>query len=307
MKKIFITSVLALLIFASCEKDDQTGIPPVTGNEKPTPPTLTTIEAATSDVSVYEVGKMVKIHGNITIQNNRSYFKLKDNTLIQIYAPKAVTDALSQEAKNKLATEGQELTVTGKFTDYKLTSGEVIKEIVYSQESDLIFGTTPNNPNPGGGNTPTPTGNKFDFENLTSSSQGYTNQGELTASDGTKLEYKARTDVTGSEIEGKGLMLRRSNDNGYIKLSFASNVTKITFQARGAFSAKQRILVVLNGDENSTTEVHRKTFEYGGDAENPAIIHNIEVNVTGMKTITIKLGTAASTAAQVVIDNISWE
>lgn len=305
MKKIFITSVLALLIFASCEKDDQTGIPPVTGNEKPTPPTLTTIEAATSDVSVYEVGKMVKMHGNITIQNNRSYFKLKDNTLIQIYAPKAVTDALSQEAKNKLATEGQELTVTGKFTDYKLTSGEVIKEIVYSQESDLVFGTTPNNPNPGGGNTPTPTGNKFDFENLTSSSTGYTNQGKLTATDGTKLEYKARTDVTGSEIEGKGLMLRRANDNGYIKLSFASNVTKVTFQAKGAFKGKgQRIITIVEGDENSDKEIDKKSFSYDGETD--TTVHTFIINVSN-NVITFKLGTAATTNAQVVIDNISWE
>ena len=51
--------------------------------------------------------------------------KFSDNTMVQIYVVKSVFDGLSQEEKTKLSTEGQEVTVTGKFKDFKpLTRSE---------------------------------------------------------------------------------------------------------------------------------------------------------------------------------------
>ena len=118
---------------------------------KPEQPVVA-LEASTATVNDYQAGKVVKLHGNIVIEGNKSYFKFSDNTLIQIFAPKKTFDALTEEAKNKLKIAGQELTVVGTFTDYKLKDGSIVKEIVYEKEADLTFGKTPEakpTPNPG--------------------------------------------------------------------------------------------------------------------------------------------------------------
>ena len=115
--------------------------PEVKPEPKPEQPVVT-LEASTATVNDYQAGKTVKLHGNIVIEGNKSYFKFSDNTLIQIFAPKKTFDALTDEAKTKLKTADQELTVVGVFTDYKLKDGTVVKEIVYEKEADLTFGTT---------------------------------------------------------------------------------------------------------------------------------------------------------------------
>ena len=116
--------------------------PEVKPEPKPEQPVVN-LEASTATVNDYQAGKVVKIHGNIVIEGNKSYFKFSDNTLIQIFAPKKTFDALTEEAKNKLKITGQELTVVGTFTDYKLKDGSIVKEIVYEKEADLTFGKTP--------------------------------------------------------------------------------------------------------------------------------------------------------------------
>ena len=118
---------------------------------KPEQPVVT-LEASTATVNDYQAGKTVKLHGNIVIEGNKSYFKFSDNTLIQIFAPKKTFDALTDEAKTKLKTADQELTVVGTFTDFKAKDGSIVKEIVYEKEADLTFGKTPEakpTPNPG--------------------------------------------------------------------------------------------------------------------------------------------------------------
>lgn len=125
--------------------------PEVKPEPKPEQPVVT-LEASTATVNDYQAGKVVKLHGNIVIEGNKSYFKFSDNTLIQIYAPKKVFDALTDEAKNKLKIADQELTVVGVFTDFKAKDGSIVKEIVYEKEADLTFGKTPEakpTPNPG--------------------------------------------------------------------------------------------------------------------------------------------------------------
>lgn len=376
--------------------------------------TIVELEASTATVTDYAEGKNVKLHGTITISNNKPHFKFSDNTLIQIYAPKSVFDALSQEAKSKLTIEGQEVTVTGKFADYKLQTGEVIKEIVYSKEADLVFGNTPqvipttpvdveasttnlddvyeadklvkvhgtityeNNrswiafkdgkkvqlyivgynslqpdtktklgtngqeitvtgkfgeyngtkqvkveketdlvfgttpaPNPNPNPNPNPsTGNKFDFEDITPSGTGYASEGDLKAADGTILTYKARNEMKDGNndysIQGKGLMFRKAGDNSFITLVFSSNVTKVKFQARGAFTTKtKRIIAVFNGDKDSTNKIEEKEFSYAGSSD--TTIHDFTVDLSSANTRTITFKTLVQSNAQVVIDNISWE
>ena len=116
--------------------------PEVKPEPKPEQPVVT-LEASTATVNDYQAGKVVKLHGNIVIEGNKSYFKFSDNTLIQIYASKKVFDALTDEAKTKLKTADQELTVVGTFTDFKAKDGSIVKEIVYEKEADLTFGKTP--------------------------------------------------------------------------------------------------------------------------------------------------------------------
>ena len=103
--------------------------------------TVVALDAANATVADYVVGKRVKLHGTIITKAGRAYFKLSDNTLIQI-APESdlqLTDATIE----KLGTQGYELTATGKFENFTPKKGEPIKEIKISKEADLVFGTAP--------------------------------------------------------------------------------------------------------------------------------------------------------------------
>lgn len=147
--------------------------------------------------------------------------------------------------------------------------------------------------------TPPPVTNtkgKFDFENLTSSSTSYSTTGTLTASDGTTLAFKARTNVGKYSINNKGLMLK---DSEYIKLTFTNGIKQLKFKYRGAFTNKtERVVVVYEGDENSTTELTKKSFAYNVTSETLVL----DVNKTRTYTLTIKGGTKR----QIVIDDIEW-
>ena len=103
--------------------------------------TVVSLEASTATVADYVVGKHVKLHGTIITKAGRAYFKLSDNTLIQIAAESdlQLTDATIE----KLGTQGYELTATGKFENFTPKKGEPIKEIKISKEADLVFGTAP--------------------------------------------------------------------------------------------------------------------------------------------------------------------
>lgn len=103
--------------------------------------TVVSLEASTATVADYVVGKNVKLHGMIITKAGRAYFKLSDNTLIQIAAESdlQLTDATIE----KLGTQGYELTATGKFENFTPKKGDPIKEIKISKEADLVFGTAP--------------------------------------------------------------------------------------------------------------------------------------------------------------------
>lgn len=99
--------------------------------------TVETLEASNATVADYVVGKTVKLHGTTVVKSGRTYIVFKDGTEIQVFSAKGVT--ISDAAKEKLATEGYEINVTGVFTDYALKNGTVVKEILYSKESDIEF------------------------------------------------------------------------------------------------------------------------------------------------------------------------
>ena len=147
MKKLFFLGI-ALSLFISCAKEDNAGIPPVNQGQTPQQKDLSILEASTAKASDYVNGKKVKIHGNIVRDGNRSYFKFSDNTMVLIYGATSVYDALPQEKKTKLSTDGQEITVTGTLKDFTpKNSTSTVKQIVYEGENDLVFGqagsTTP--------------------------------------------------------------------------------------------------------------------------------------------------------------------
>lgn len=142
MRKLLLLS-LALTVLMSCKKDDETGIPPIDGQQKQSSSVL---DAKTATINDYKDGKKVSLKGNITVKGTYSYIIFSDKTEVQIFAHKSIVENFSQETKKKLATQGQEVTVTGTFKDHKLKNGTVIKEILYEKESDLVFGnvTVPN-------------------------------------------------------------------------------------------------------------------------------------------------------------------
>ncbi len=146
MKKLlFLALSFGLLI--SCSKDDNNGIPPVDPNKPQPGKPATTLEAKNLKVADYEnyrdKKEKVKLHGEIAeVNNDRSYFKLSDGTLVQIFTH--TSKDLKEETTKKLKTVEQELTVVGTFTDYKLKDGSIVKEILYKSEADLTFGATPN-------------------------------------------------------------------------------------------------------------------------------------------------------------------
>ena len=121
-----------------------------TPQAKPTPnpeQPVVTLEASIATVNDFEKGKAVKIHGNITVKKegkyNRSYFKFSDGTLIQFYV-KNYDKTLSAEVRTKLETEGQEVTVKGKFNTFTKTDKKTgvktdIRQIEYESEADLTF------------------------------------------------------------------------------------------------------------------------------------------------------------------------
>ena len=129
---------LALTVLMSCKKDDETGIPPIDGQQKQS----SVLDAKTATINDYKDGKKVSLKGNITVKGTYSYIIFSDKTEVQIFAHKSIVENFSQETKKKLATQGQEVTVTGTFKDHKLKNGTVIKEILYEKEEDLVFGSS---------------------------------------------------------------------------------------------------------------------------------------------------------------------
>lgn len=270
----------------------------VSNNPQPQQPT-DVLEAATATANDYVAGKDVKIHGTIVRDGNHSYFKFSDNTMVQIYVVKSVFDLLSQEDKTKFATTGQEVTVTGKFKDFKpKNSTNVIKEIECTSKDNLVFGATPNNPQPQPQPQPQPSqGGVFDFEWITDNSTGYGTAVQKTI-DGVSLEAIGRTNTTEGNIDyainGKGLVLN-GYDKGHIKITFPNGVKNFSFDYKAFHTnTKAREIVIREGN----TEIDKVSV-----AKDAQGTYTKALNKTGQVEITIKGG---ATSKQFVIDNIKW-
>lgn len=103
-------------------------------NPNPPQPLVATIAASTATAAIFELGKTIALHGTIVTKSGKAYFRLRDDTLIQVFSAKEV----SNEIKEKLAMEGYELTVKGVLGEYRGT-----KQIQPAADTDITFGTAP--------------------------------------------------------------------------------------------------------------------------------------------------------------------
>ena len=285
----------------------------------PDPNEIVNLEASNATIADYQEGKKAKIHGKVTIKGNFSYFIFKDGTEIQIYGKNYAN--LPEEVKKKLKIADQELTVTGVFKNHTAKNGQVIKEIVYETEADLVFGKTPEtkpnpqpnpqpqpdpkpqpkpqpdpkpNPNPKPNPQPQPSSGVFDFEWIEKVNNSYTNHVTKTLN-GVTLDATARTDTKEQNqdyaIQGKGLVL--DGKRGDITITFPEGVKTISFDYKAflAGNKKREILVSGGGIED--------TISVGTDKQT----YTKTLNKTGNVKITIK---GNSGSKQFVIDNIKW-
>ena len=103
--------------------------------------TVETIEASSATAASFVEGKKVKLHGNLTVEGTKAYILFSDGTKIQLYTKNF--SKISKENKDNLKVNGKEVTVTGTFGKHNTTL-----QIAYEQDSDLVWGSGNNNPQP---------------------------------------------------------------------------------------------------------------------------------------------------------------
>ncbi|QAR31728.1 hypothetical protein EQP59_10445 [Ornithobacterium rhinotracheale] len=258
---------------------------------------ITTLEAANANESDFKLNEKVKLHGFIKLINGKfSSINFGDGTVIQIQAKKGLWNTLPKAFQDKINKEGQEVTITGTFSNYTLKDKKVVKAIFYEAESDVEFGnaTAPSSPtNPTTGEEPNT--NLIDFEGISDISNSYDSTGTINGKDGVVVTFVGRTDMDKYPIEGKGIMIK---DNSYVKITFPKGVKTIELDYRSAYTNKtKRKLKIIEGDENSENIIDTKTFDISDD------IHKLKLtpNATGKYILTLK-----ADSKQVVIDNIKW-
>ena len=103
-------------------------------NPNPQPPaTVTELDASTATAADFQLNKVVKLTGNITIKNGRSAIVFTtDNTEIQL-TTKGYNN-LPDDFKTKISTEGKKVIVKGTFTQFKGT-----KQLKYDSIDDVQF------------------------------------------------------------------------------------------------------------------------------------------------------------------------
>ena len=103
--------------------------------------TVETVEASTATAANFVEGKKVKLHSNLKVEGSRAYILFSDGTKIQLYTKNF--SKISKENKDNLKVNGKEVTVTGTFGKHNTTL-----QIAYEQDSDLVWGSGNNNPQP---------------------------------------------------------------------------------------------------------------------------------------------------------------
>ena len=109
-------------------------------NNNPQPPaTVTELDASTATAADFQLNKVVKLTGNITIKNGRSAIVFTtDNTEIQLTTKGY--GSLPDDFKTKISTEGKKVIVKGTFTQFKDNKkNTVTKQLKYDSIDDVQF------------------------------------------------------------------------------------------------------------------------------------------------------------------------
>ena len=109
-------------------------------NPNPQPPaTVTELDASTATIADFQLNKVVKLTGNITIKNGRSAIVFTtDNTEIQLTTKGY--GSLPDDFKTKISTEGKKVIVKGTFIEFKdKKKGTVTKQLKYDSIDDVQF------------------------------------------------------------------------------------------------------------------------------------------------------------------------
>jgi len=141
-----------------------------------------------------------------------------------------------------------------------------------------------------------------DFETQTALTTSYAD-GSFTEN-GITYAFVHSRDEGDYSITGKGIMLRRINENSHIEWTIPNGVGTLSFDARKAFTGgnnNRQLEVLVNGTSVWTSP----TFGTSGD-DTTIYPFSIILDEQGSTTIRIKIGGTATGNRQVTIDNISW-
>ncbi|MGF1556581.1 T9SS type A sorting domain-containing protein [Paucihalobacter sp.] len=141
-----------------------------------------------------------------------------------------------------------------------------------------------------------------DFENHELSGSSYVD-GSFTGNNGVIWDYIHVTGEQTFPINGKGILLRRSNEPSSISATLSGGIENFSVNTRKAFTgnAQRRIELVING---SVVAQFEPTFGAGADdTVVPFVVENI--NIPGDFTLALRLYGATGNQ-QLVIDDLVW-
>lgn len=150
-------------------------------------------------------------------------------------------------------------------------------------------------------------GENFEAQtNLSLSGTNY-DDGTLNAvqTEGVTVNFVHSRDQGDYPIDGKGIMLRRSNEPSSVSFIIPNGVGEFQFQYRKAFTstAPRTLVVAVNGEEVATTE----EFGSGSGEQTQVYTLKVPVEVEGQVTITITYpSNLADGNRQLTIDNVLW-
>lgn len=202
---------------------------------------LEEINASTESLaSVYQEGKLVKLHGKISVKNKKSYITFSDGGEVQLFSP--IYSTLSKEVQNKLGTERQQVTILGKFEDYVGKDNTITHELIYVSAKHISFE----------GTTPQPTIKEIDAANATVAD--FTNN-------------------IGKKVKLIGTITEKSNKS-YIKLSdgteiqlFISGYGKLDKSFRDKMKQGAKIAIIGEFGEYGKDKIKQLTYKAISDVE----------------------------------------
>src|SRR5690554_6102044 len=143
-----------------------------------------------------------------------------------------------------------------------------------------------------------------DFEAQTVLTSNYEN-GSFIGADGVTFTYVHSRDEGNYSIDGKGIMLRRTDESSSIEFTLPNGVGNLSFDYKKAFTGgnERQLAVFVNGVQEYVTP----GFGSGSGAD--ATVYTFNENIDKAGPVTIKITYPTGTAngnRQITIDNISW-